>query len=345
MSAYHVADATGMIKLDAMENPYSLPESLLSEWAERVKSVDINRYPDPGAEQLKQVMRDQLRLPQNTGLILGNGSDEIIQMLAMAFGGAGRSFMSMEPTFVMYRMIAAMNGLEYINVELNTDDFSFDMEKTIQLIEKHQPAVVFIANPNNPTGNIHSMDELRKIAAVCPGVLIIDEAYAPFTDMTAEPLLEEFSNVLIMRTVSKMGLAGLRLGYLIGDEQWIAELDKVRLPYNINVLTQAAAIFALENRGIFDDQARLLRRDREAMLTSLSENPHVHAWPSEANFILFKIVDSKLSATEVFESLKSQGVLIKNLSNGHSALQNCLRVTVGTTEENACFLEALNSIL
>ena len=343
MSAYVVADAKGMVKLDAMENPYCLPDALRDEWAESLRSIDINRYPDPAANALKESMRANLALPDESGLILGNGSDEIIQMLALALGGEGRAFMSVEPAFVMYRMIALMNGLQYISVDLRAEDFSIDMPATLSMIEAKQPAVVFVANPNNPTGNIHTLDELREIASVTPGVLVIDEAYAPFTDMTALPLLKEFSHVLIMRTVSKMGMAGLRLGYLLGDRKWIDELDKVRLPYNINVLSQHATQFALSHHELFDQQAEQIRADRQLMAESLTAMPLVKVWPSEANFLLFRVPVGM--GSNIHDSLKQQGVLIKTLSGGHPNLQDCLRVTVGTPEENQCFLSALQRSL
>ncbi|MCW8963111.1 MAG: histidinol-phosphate transaminase [Gammaproteobacteria bacterium] len=339
MSAYVVADASGLIKLDAMENPYTLPEELRNDWAGQLRTVEINRYPDPAANSLKALMRDKLALPEQAGLILGNGSDEIIQMLALALGGEGRTFMSLEPAFVMYRMIALMNGMQYVSLDLRSDDFSIDMAATLSLIETQQPAVVFIANPNNPTGNIHTLDELRQIARVVPGVLVIDEAYAPFTDMTAMPLLQEYPHVLIMRTVSKMGLAGLRLGYLLGGHAWINELDKVRLPYNINVLSQQAAGFALMHREVFDRQAQRIRADRQAMYESLKAIEQIEVWPSEANFLLFRAPEG-MGAT-IHAALKQQGVLIKSLSGGHPYLQDCLRVTIGTAEENQQFLSAL----
>jgi histidinol-phosphate aminotransferase len=251
--------------------------------------------------------------------------------------------MSVEPAFVMYRMIALMNGLQYISVDLRAEDFSIDMPATLSMIEAKQPAVVFVANPNNPTGNVHTLDELREIASVTPGVLVIDEAYAPFTDVTALPLLKEYSHVLIMRTVSKMGMAGLRLGYLLGDRKWIDELDKVRLPYNINVLSQHAAEFALSHHELFDQQAEYIRADRQLMTDSLKAMPLIKIWPSEANFLLFRVPAGM--GSNVHASLKQQGVLIKSLSGGHLNLQDCLRVTVGTHEENQRFLSALQASL
>jgi histidinol-phosphate aminotransferase len=249
----------------------------------------------------------------------------------------------MDPAFVMYRMIAVMNGMQYLTADLQEQDFSIDMNTTLGMIREQQPAVVFVANPNNPTGNVHSLDELRQIAEAAPGVLVIDEAYAPFTDMTAIPLLQEYSHVLIMRTVSKMGLAGLRLGYLVGEQEWIQQLDKVRLPYNINVLTQQAACFALEHYDVFTHQAGRIRADRQQLFESLQAMPDIRVWPSEANFLLFR--GPKDSGARIYGALKENGVLIKSLSGGHPYLQDCLRVTVGTPEENQQFLTALKAII
>ena len=343
MSAYSVADATGKIKLDAMENPYTLPDDLRAEWAAQLQRLDVNRYPDPGARALKSIMREQLSLPGEYGLVLGNGSDEIIQMLALALGGEGRAFMSVEPAFVMYRLIAMMNGLDYISVDLGATDFSLDMDATLSMIASRQPAVVFVANPNNPTGNIHQLDALRQIADAVPGILVIDEAYEPFTDITALPLLQEYDHVMIMRTLSKMGLAGLRLGYLVGHPGWTEQLEKVRLPYNINVMTQHAARFALRHLPVFQDQARQIRTDRQAMLAALDAMQNIDVWPSEANFLLFRVPAGR--GRDIFDRLNQQGVLIKSLAGGHHHLQDCLRVTIGNHEENKRFIAALEVAL
>ena len=332
-----------MVKLDAMENPYQLPDELRDAWAACIRSIDINRYPDPAAHALKETLRDKLALPEQAGLLLGNGSDEIIQMLALAMGGEDRCFMSIEPAFVMYRMIALVNGLRYVSTDLRANDFSIDMPSTLSMIEEQQPAVVFIANPNNPTGNIHTLEELRQIARAVPGVLVIDEAYAPFTDMTAIELLDEFWHVLVMRTVSKMGLAGLRLGYVLGDRRWIDELDKVRLPYNINVLSQQAAQFSLMHYEVFAQQAASIRADRDVLFAALQAMDEIEVWPSEANFLLLRVAAGR--STNIFNALKQQGVLLKSLAGGHAYLRDCLRVTIGTPEENRRFLSALNAAL
>jgi histidinol-phosphate aminotransferase len=321
MAAYKVADASGMVKLDAMENPYGLPLELRAAWADRLQQISV----------------------KESGLILGNGSDEIIQMLAIALGGEDRAMMSLEPAFVMYQLIARMNGLRYISIDLQQDDFSIDLPATLKVIEAQQPAVVFVANPNNPTGNIHELDVLRKLAEAVPGLLVVDEAYEPFTDMTALPLLAEYEHVMVMRTVSKMGLAGLRLGYLLGHNAWIDQLEKVRLPYNINVLSQHATTFALEHLDIFEEQAMRIRADRQKVFAALQAMPALQVWHSEANFILFRAPQGQ--GTVLYEQLKQHRVLIKSLSGGHPYLEDCLRVTIGSGEENQQFLETLQHLL
>jgi len=341
LSAYHVPDASGLVKLDAMENPYRLPEGLLPQWQQGLASVALNRYPDPAATELQHKLIEVMQVPQGRSIVLGNGSDELIQMLALAVAAKQRCIMSFEPGFVMYSMIARFAGMEYVGVPL-TDDFALDMEKTRAAIEQHQPAVIFIAYPNNPTGNLFDADAVEQIIRIAPGLVVVDEAYYPFAQTSFMPRLNDYDQLLVMRTVSKMGLAGLRLGLLCGDQELINEINKVRLPYNINVLTQYTASFILDNAGFLDGQAEMIRADREHLLSQLSLFEDIEVYPSQANFILFRV--SQGNATEVFTSLCKQGVLIKNLDKP-GPLQGCLRVTVGTAEENLAFIRALEKAL
>ncbi len=342
ISAYHVADASGLIKLDAMENPYTWPEALRAEWAQLIRDADVNRYPDPHARQLTQQLRGTMQIPANAGVLLGNGSDETIQMLALALGGEGRTLLSVEPGFVMYRLIAAFSGLDYVGVELNADDFSLDMEALLEAIDEHQPALLFLAYPNNPTGNLFGLFEVERIIAASPGLVIIDEAYAPFTDASFMPRIGEFDNLVVMRTLSKMGLAGLRLGLLAGPEAWISEIDKTRLPYNINVLTQLSASFALSHISLFDRQTAKIRAARTQLFNELQEIAGILPFESEANFILVRTAQGE--APLLFEGLKQQGILIKILHGSHPLLNDCLRITVGTEAENRALIAALKLI-
>jgi histidinol-phosphate aminotransferase len=341
LSAYHVPDSTGMVKLDAMENPYSLPDAVAAQLRQVVASAAINRYPDPSAAALTAKLRDVMQVPSACGMVLGNGSDELIQMLAMAVAGPKRCILSFEPGFVMYRMIARFTGMQYIGVPLAAD-FTLDMAATRAAIEKHEPALIFIAYPNNPSGNLFAREQIEEIIRLAPGLVVLDEAYHPFAQHSFMPALESYEQLLVMRTVSKMGLAGLRLGLLCGNPALIHEINKVRLPYNINVLTQQAAALVLDNPAFLDEQAGRIRAERESMRQRLAAMDTLEIYPSQANFILFRVLQGDADA--VFARLKAEGVLIKNL-NAPGPLQQCLRVTVGTPEENRLFIEALEIAL
>ena len=343
LSAYHVPDPGDCIKLDAMENPYTWPEDVASAWLKRLGGAALNRYPDPEARDLKRRLRAVMGFPDSAGLLLGNGSDELIQMIALAAAGAERCILAPEPTFVMYRMIALFAGMGYVGVSLRPDDFALDMPAMRTAIDAHQPAVIFLAYPNNPTGNLFAAGEVEEIIRRAPGLVVVDEAYAAFAADSFLGRLDACDNLLLLRTVSKMGLAGLRLGMLVGPAAWLAEIDKVRLPYNINVLTQISAAFALENHAMLDAQTARICSDREKLGAKLAAIPGIKAFPSQTNFILFRTPPGCASA--VFEGLRSRRVLIKNLSGAGGLLSDCLRVTVGTPEENRAFLEALRACL
>jgi len=336
LSAYHVPDPGNMIKLDAMENPYGWPQDLKHEWLSLLHDVPLNRYPDPAARELRERLRDSMEIPDAAGIILGNGSDEIIQMILMALAQPERVVLAPDPTFVMYHMITEFCGMHYVNVPLK-DDFQLDSAAMLAAIEAHQPAVVFLAYPNNPTGNLFDKDAIIRIIEASPGLVVVDEAYAPFSDATFMDLLGSFDNLLLMRTVSKQGLAGLRLGLLAGPLEWINEIDKVRLPYNINVLTQLSVRFALEHVDMLNEQAQRIKDDRQTLMQQLAQLRGISVYPSAANFILLRTAAGK--ASELFSQLMDRGVLIKNLDSD-GPLKDCLRITVGTPEQNQLLLQA-----
>ena len=340
LSAYHVPDAFGMVKLDAMENPYRLPEALRREVAELASDVALNRYPDPSAAALKEVLRRAMGVPEGAGLLLGNGSDELIQLIALAAARPGATILAPEPSFVMYRMIATFCGLRYVGVPLRAD-FSLDPDAFLAAVERERPALVFVAYPNNPTGNLFPRGALETVLERAPGLVVIDEAYHAFAGASFMADLPRHANLLVMRTLSKLGLAGLRLGFLAGAPAWLQEFDKLRLPYNVGVLTQAIAARVLQHGQVLDGQARAIVEARAGLFSTLAALPGVDAFPSDANFILFRVPD----APRIFASLRSRRVLIKNLHGAHPLLHNCLRVTVGAPEENAAFLEALRASL
>ena len=342
MSAYHVADASNFIKLDAMENPYGWPEAIQQVWLEHLKDCPMNRYPDPEAKVLSMALRQSNGIPETSGLLLGNGSDEIIQILMMALPNDA-AVLAPEPGFVMYKQVALSLGLRYQGVPLLADSFELDMPAMLAVIESLQPSLIFLAYPNNPTGNLFNPENIQKILAVAPGLVVVDEAYAPFADASFIDQLPHQQNLLVMRTLSKLGLAGLRLGFLAGDKVILEQLNKVRLPYNINCLTQITASFALNHQGFLLAQTQTICQQRSEVLAALQAIEGIEAYPSAANFILFKTTYKP--ADIVFMSLKNQGVLIKNLSPQGGLLQNALRVTIGTPEENQAFLTALRHAL
>jgi histidinol-phosphate aminotransferase len=343
LRAYQVPDAAGLIKLDAMENPYGWPEGLKDEWLEVLRGAELNRYPDPQGRQVQEALRESMGIPSGMGLLLGNGSDELIQMLTLTLAQPGRKVLSLDPGFVMYRLIALFAGMEYVGVPLQADDFALDIPAVLEALERECPALTFIAYPNNPTGNLFDTQAIERIIDAAPGLVILDEAYAPFTDRSFLSRLGDWPNLLVLRTLSKMGLAGLRLGYLTGPEAWLTEIDKTRLPYNINCLTQASAAFALRHKAVLDEQTQAIRAERDRLFDALAAIAGLEPYPSEANFILIRLPAGR--ADDCFAGLKASGVLVKNLNNAHPLLADCLRVTVGTPEENGIFLSALGRLL
>jgi len=343
LSAYHVPDSSGLIKLDAMENPYTWPESLRQEWLELLHRTDVNRYPDPQGSELKKRLRISMDIPEDAGLLLGNGSDELIQMLALTLAGPDRVVLSVEPSFVMYRMIALFAGMPYQGVPLKSEDFSLDLPALLAAIEQHQPAIIYLAYPNNPTGNLFDAADIKQIIEAAPGLVIVDEAYAPFTDASFMGELGSYPNLLVMRTLSKLGLAGLRLGLLAGPKHWLNEIDKTRLPYNINTLTQVSAEFALRHESVFDEQTTLIRQERSQLFAALDNIDGLTPFNSDANFILVRMPTNQ--ANEIHSAMKTSGVLVKNLNGSHPMLADCLRITVGTSEENQTALNTLKAVL
>lgn len=342
LDAYKVADARGLIKLDAMENPYALDPAATQRWADAVAAASINRYPDPVASGLKKAVKRYMQPPLGTSMIFGNGSDELIQMLAMTVSSPGRCVLSLEPGFVMYRLITEFTGMDYVGVPLK-QDAQIDLFTTLQAIAEHQPAVIFIAYPNNPTGNCFRDVDIEEIIKAAPGIVVLDEAYHPFAQKSWLGRLSDYDHLVVMRTVSKLGLAGLRLGVLFGHPLLLGEVDKVRLPYNINVLTQAAATSVIDESDVLEQQAADIREERARMFREFRSIDGVEVFSSDANFILFRLQEKP--ATEVFESIREQGVLIKNMRANEGLLANCLRVTVGKPEENDAFFAALRSSL
>ena len=356
MAAYHVADATDAIKLDAMENPWRLPGALQAELAQRLAALAINRYPSGNTyTALKQAIARHDGLDGIDGLVLGNGSDELISLLCQLVAQPGATIMAPAPSFVMYEMGARLAGVGFVPVPLRPD-FSLDREAMLQAIETHRPALVFLAYPNNPTGNLFDADDVRAILQATDGLVVLDEAYAPFAGGASWlSQLPAWPNLAVMRTCSKWGLAGARIGYLASAPAWAAQLDKIRPPYNISVLDAETACFAFQHHADFDQQTRALCTERQTLVQRLQAllGPQglSHVYPTAANFVLVRLAGGQgdasgpSRATRVAAAMRAAGVLIKDASRMHPALAECLRLTVGAPEENEAMLQALAAAL
>ena len=356
MAAYHVADATDAIKLDAMENPWWLPGALQAELAQRLAALAINRYPSGNTyTALKQAIARHDGLDGIDGLVLGNGSDELISLLCQLVAQPGATIMAPAPSFVMYEMGARLAGVGFVPVPLRPD-FSLDREAMLQAIETHRPALVFLAYPNNPTGNLFDADDVRAILQATDGLVVLDEAYAPFAGGASWlSQLPAWPNLAVMRTCSKWGLAGARIGYLASAPAWAAQLDKIRPPYNISVLDAETACFAFQHHADFDQQTRALCAERQTLVQRLQalRGPQglSHVYPTAANFVLVRLAGGQddaagpSRATRVAAAMRAAGVLIKDASRMHPALAECLRLTVGAPEENEAMLQALAAAL
>lgn len=343
MHAYAIQPSAGLVKLDAMENPFRLPPELQRELGERLGRVAINRYPVQGPADVVAALSRFVELPAGCKLILGNGSDELIDILSVACDVPGATVLAPLPGFVMYEMSARLRGLQFVGVPL-TPDFELDEAAMLAAIEEHRPALTYIAYPNNPTANLFDDAAIDRIVAAVgrqQGLVVFDEAYQPFSSRTWMQRLAAHEHVLVMRTLSKFGLAGVRLGYLCGAAALVDEIDKVRPPYNVSVLNAEATLFALEHADEYARQAALLRAERERLQVVLRGLPGVRAFPSEANMILVRVPDSK----RAFEGMKTRGVLVKHIAGLHPLLVNCLRLTVGTPEENELMIQSLKESL
>jgi histidinol-phosphate aminotransferase len=343
MHAYAVQPSAGLVKLDAMENPFPLPEALQRALGERLGRVAINRYPGARVDDLRAALARFAGLPEGCALTLGNGSDELISLLALACDLPGACVMAPVPGFVMYAMSAALQGLRFVGVPL-TADFELDEAALLAAIERDKPALLYLAYPNNPTANLWDdavIDRLIDAVGRQQGLVVMDEAYQPFAARDSMSRLRRHPHVLVMRTLSKFGLAGVRIGYLMGTAELIAQVDKLRPPYNVSVLNAEAALFALEHADEFARQAAAIRTERERLQSLLAALPGVRPYPSQANMILVRVPDAR----RTFDGMKMRGILVKNVAALHPLLANCLRLTVGTPGENRLMYDALEASL
>lgn len=331
LRAYEAKDIPCRVKLDANESPYGFPF---------LKDIETNRYPDPEAKGIKDAFSKYLGVPvRPSDILVGNGSDELIYYLITTFGGP---VLYPEPTFSMYGIIGKALGVKTIEAPLagvnDPAPFDLDIKSMLKAVKKERPKLIFLSSPNNPTGNCFSADKMLKIIEASKGVVVVDEAYQPFSGRGMAHLLKDYKNLLIMRTLSKVGLAALRVGFLIGDEEIINEVNKVRLPFNVNSVSQALAVKALKDKKRLRAFINSIVKERDRLYGKLQGIKGLRPYPSEANFILFKVKDSDW----VYAELLKRGVLVRNMKG---VVEGCLRVTVGTKGENEIFLKALGAVL
>jgi histidinol-phosphate aminotransferase len=330
-----------------MENPHRLPPALQAELGQRLGALALNRYPGSRVNDLRQALAEYAQVPPGFELILGNGSDELISLLALACAVPGARVLAPVPGFVMYAMSAQLQGLQFTGVPL-TADFELDLPAMLAAIARDKPAITYLAYPNNPTANLWddaAVEAIVEAVGQQGGLVVMDEAYQPFASKSYMQRLAGHRHVLLMRTLSKFGLAGVRLGYMVGPQALIDQIDKVRPPYNISVLNCECALFALEHRAEFAQQASALVQAREQLIADLALLPGVQPFKSDANMVLVRLAGDGERAASVFDGMKSRGVLVKNVSKMHALLTNCLRLTVGTADENRQMLQALQQSL
>ena len=343
MSAYRIADlAEGFIKLDAMESPYHpfarFPE-LSNEWLRLITQAQIHLYPNPAASGLQETLRKAFDIPESAAIALGNGSDELIQFMTLLVAQSGATMLAVEPSFVMYRHNAELYGMNYVGVPLN-EDFTLDLPAVLSAIDKHQPALIFIAYPNNPTGVCFRREEVEAIIRAARGIVVVDEAYGAFSRDSFLPQAGSVENLVVMRTISKIGFAGLRIGYAAGSPAVMDELAKILPPYNMNQLSLATAKFALQHHDVIQTTIDILKTERERVFNELSAIGRLKAFPSEANFITVRVPD----ADALFNTLKENRILIKKLHGTHPLLAQCVRITIGSPEQNDAVLDIIRKL-
>lgn len=338
---YSDAEIPAEVVLSANENPAPLPPEVVDKLARIVKSgCAFNRYPDPMASELRGLIAEANGL-EPANVLVGNGGDELIFDLFLAWGGPGRKLMDMPPTFVMYGVDAHVTGTERVVVP-RTETFDVDAPAVVERLAAGDIDMVFVADPNNPTGSNTPETVLLDILNATDALVLIDEAYFEFSRETSRQHLERHENLVILRTFSKaFCLAGMRVGYLLGHEEVVNELTKVRQPYSVDRFSQMVAATVYRERAGFESGIREIVRQRDLMFDALKKLPGVTPYPSDANFILFRVPD----AHEVWQELLDRySVLVRDFSR-NPRLPDCLRVTIGTETENRRFLEATAEIL
>ena len=330
------------VMISANENASDVPFELRREIEREVRKVAFNRYPDPLANGLRDLIAEANGLDRDQ-VIMGNGGDELLFDMALAWGGPGRTFLNMPPTFSVYKNNAQLTNTTIVDVP-RLPDFSIDEEAVIARLEQGDIDYTIVTSPNNPSGNLVDITFVERMLQASDALVMIDEAYFEFSRQTVRPLLGRYENLIILRTFSKaFSLAGVRMGYLLGSESVLREFKKVRQPYSVDAVSQAIARVVYANRAEFEKGIQLIIDERARLLDALGAMRGVEAYPSEANYILFRLDDS-VDAGQVWQRLLDAGVLVRDFSRS-AGLENCLRVSVGSPDENTRFLEELGKVL
>jgi histidinol-phosphate aminotransferase len=339
LQAYDPHKRAGHVKLDANEHPYALPALVQAAVLRALAEISINRYPDPEAEGLRQALAKGLEVAPDM-LLLGNGSDELVQMVLMACGAPGAAVLTPTPTFSMYHLGAQMLDQRAVEVTL-TSNWELDLPQMLAAMAQEHPRVTVLATPNNPTANCFDHDVVHQLIEAAPGVIVIDEAYHTFSGQTVLPLLKTYPHLIVFRTLSKVGMAGLRVGVLVGNPEIVREINKVRLPYNLNAYSQIAAEVVLQHWEMIAPEFQTIIRERERLRERLGRIPGVTVFPSHANFLLARVA---AGAAKVWHMLGEEGILVRHFP-GSPVLQDCLRITVGTPAENDLLTSSVEAIV
>lgn len=336
LKAYHVDEPEVSVKLHANESPYNLDKAVIDRISSEIEKTDFNRYPDAACDEIRTLLAAQL-VVEKEQILLGNGSDELIQMIIMAFGGHGAPVVIPHPTFSMYKNIAFAMGEEVKAIPLD-GNFELRHEEMMNEVKKGL-SITFISYPNNPTGNCFSEERIIEILETAGGIVVIDEAYFDYSRKSFIKRLKDYPNMIVLRTLSKIGMASLRLGILIASEAIADVINRVRLPYNIGSLQQRAAFLALSEREGLDKGIKSIISERERLSLEMKKIKNVEIFKSDSNFILFRVN----KAGSIFNKLIEKGILVRNLDS-EGPLKNCLRVTIGRGEENDAFLNIIKNI-
>jgi len=340
LEGYHSPQVEVQIRLNTNESPLAPPVEFVQALSEAMSAIAWNRYPDRSASALRSGIADLHHL-QPGNVFVANGSNEVIQTLLLTFAGPSRTVTTFEPTYQLHAHIARITGANVIEAERRAD-FSLDEDIVATTIRQHQPDVTFLCSPNNPTGTVDPPSVVASALAQQVGLIAVDEAYGQFASWSAVDLIDEEVPLVVIRTFSKTwSMAAARLGYLIGPEWLVSELEKVVLPYHLDSAKQIAGTLALQYRSEMEQRVEYLVQERERVMLGLAQLD-LDVFPSGANFILFR--PKTISGRDLWQQLVDRGVLIRDCSSW-PRLENCLRVTIGTDKENDCFLQTVSHIL